>query len=141
MTTGAVEVGEDHFGRDTLQQRGLQKQGFEPLDIACVHFGTEHDDLAALALGHRIVALAGDGIHLVDDGRGVRLDDLRAVVEVGFEAVVVRRVVTRGEHHARIGAKLAHGEGKLRRRAWTFKEISIATEIGCNLRAELGEVA
>ena len=93
-----------------MQQRGLQKQGFEALDIACVHFGAEHDDLAAFIFGHCVVALAGDGIDLGNDGRGVRLDDLCAIIEVGFEAIVMRRVVTRREHHARIGAKLAHGE-------------------------------
>ena len=89
----------------------------------------------------RFVVLAGDGVHLADDAVGVGIDDLRAVVEVGLEAVVVRRVVAGGEDDAGIGAEFAHGEGKLRRRARAFEEIGVAAEIRADLGAELREIA
>ena len=44
---------------------------------------------------------------------GVRFDHLRAVVEIYFVTVVVRRVVARSDHCSRAGAQVAHGKREL----------------------------
>ena len=51
----------------------------------------------------------------VGDPRVVRGDHLGAVGGVGLVAVVGRRVVARGDHHAGRGTQLTHGEGGDRR--------------------------
>ena len=139
VAAGAVEVGEDDLGGRAFQQRRLEQQGLEAGDVERVHFRAEDGDGAAL--GGVFVELAGDRVHLLDDAVGVGIDDLRAVVEIGFEAVVVRRIVAGGEDDAGVGAEFAHGEGKLRRGARAFEEIGIAAEIRADLGAEFREIA
>ena len=136
-----MKVGKDHLCRDTLEKGGLQKQRFESLNIAGIHVGTEHDDLAAIIFRQWLITFTGDSIDLRNDGRCMRFDDLRTIIEVSLKAIVVRRVVARSKDNTGIGPKFAHGEGKLRRRARTFEEVSVAAVFGCNLGAELGKIA
>ena len=77
---------------------------------------------------------------LRDDAAGMRLDHLRAVVEVNFVAVVVRRVVARGDDDAGARAEVTHGEGKFRRRARPVEDEGIAAVFGRDFRRELGEI-
>ncbi len=45
-----------------------------------------------------------------------------------------------GQDHAGIRAEFAHGEGQLRRRARSFKQIGVTAEVRADLGAELGEI-
>ena len=93
---GAVQIGEDHLGGRAFEQLRLEQQGLEPLDVAFIHFAAEHGDGATLAFRKRFVGFGNHRVHLGDDAGGVRIDDLGTVVEVGLEAIVMRRVVRGG---------------------------------------------
>src|SRR4051812_23019284 len=71
----------------------------------------------------------------------MRLHDLRAIAEVNFVAVVVRRIVARGDDNAGIRPFLAHRERKLRSRARRGEKADIASEIYRHLRRQLGELS
>ena len=80
------------------------------------------------------------GVDLGDDAAGVRLDHLRAVAEIDFVAVVMRRVVARGHDHAGDGAQVAHGEGELRGGARAVEDAGVAAVPGRDLGREAGEI-
>ena len=141
VAAGAVEVGENDLGRRAVEQRRFQQQSLEARDIQRVHFRAEDGDLAARSLGQDFVKLAADRVHLPNDAFCIGVNDLGTVVEIRFEAVVVRRIVAGGQDHTRVGAEFAHRKGKLRRRACPFKKIRITAEIGTDLGTELREIA
>ena len=68
------------------------------------------------------------------------IDDLRTVIEVRFEPIVVRRIVAGGEHHTRVCSEFAHRERELWRRARAVKKIRIAAEIRAGLCTKNGEI-
>ena len=108
-----------------LHQRGIEHQSLQPLHVGVVDFAAERGHVRRLGGGHADV-VDSVGVHLRDDAAGVRLDDLRAVVEINFVAVVVRRVVAGGDDDARARPQIAHGKRQLRRRARPVEEESIA---------------
>jgi hypothetical protein len=61
-------------------------------------------------------------------------------LEIDFESVVVRRVVTSSQHDSGISIELADRITKLRRGAMTFKEEGVHTQIIANVGSKLGEV-
>ena len=71
---------------------------------------------------------------------GMRLDDLRAVVEVNFVAVVVGRVVAGGDDDARACAQITNGERKFRRRARAIEDEGIAAVLRRDFCRERGKV-
>ena len=85
------------------------------------------------------VGFAGDSVHFRDDSAGVRLDDLRAVVEVSFESVIVRRIVAGGDDDARARAQITNGERQFRGRPRPVEDRGIAAIFGRGLRDQVGE--
>jgi hypothetical protein len=76
-------------------------------------------------LADRLPRHRGKGADRRDPGRDLgvgRRHDLAAVAEVDLVAVVLRRVVARGDHHARDRAELADRVGEQRRRQRTGEE-------------------
>ena len=100
-------------------QHGEVARGVEADDSRDgVEVGLEHfvaEDLPA-GLGARHRRDARDLVDLRRDLRIARRHDLAAVAEVDLVAVVLRRVVARGDHDARVGAEVPDGEGEHRRR-------------------------
>jgi len=83
-----------------------------------------------------------DILHRLDalyDQLVVRGRHLRAVVPVGFVAVVFRRVVARGDHDARVGLEVADGEGKLGRRPERAEEVGLDSVGREDTGGDLGE--
>ena len=78
----------------------IEHQRLQPLHVGFVDLSAERRDLALSILWKRCERFRSDRVHLRDDPAGVRLDHLRAVVEVNFVAVVVRRIVARGDDDA-----------------------------------------
>ena len=116
---GAVERREAEPQADAVQRRVGDPH------VAGVGGGQRGEDGGQVVLGDvgRLAAVAerqrgrragarDRGRDLLVGGRG----DLGAVAEVDLVAVVLRRVVARGDHHARRAAEPAHGEGEQRRR-------------------------
>src|SRR5205085_1494355 len=62
-----------------------------------------------------------------NDRAGVRLDDLRAIVKVTFESVIMRRVVAGGDHDAGAGPKIPNRKRQFRRRSRSFEDRGIAS--------------
>ena len=81
------------------------------------------------------------GVDLRDDAAGLRLDDLRAVVEIDFVAVVVRRVVAGRDDDARLRAGQPHRETQFRRRARRLEETHVAAVLGGDPGDEIREIA
>ena len=71
----------------------------------------------------------------------VRRDDLRAVLPVDLVAVVLGRVVARGDHDAGRGAEVLHREGGERRRAGARREYERDAGGGEDAGGVLGELA
>ena len=141
-TAGAVDAGENHLQPAcALHHCGVEHQRFEAFHVGVVEFLPEHSELAALGFRQRCVCVARERIHAGDDPAGVRFDHLRTVGEVAFESIVVRRIVRSGDDHARSRARVAHGEGQLRRGARPREEPCIAAKLDRNLRCQLRELA
>ena len=70
----------------------------------------------------------------------MRLDHLRAVVEINLVAIVVRRVVAGRDHDARARAQMTDGEREFRRRARTFEDAGITAIFRGSLRSQLGKL-
>ena len=124
----------------SLHHRAIENERLQPLHVSRVVLLAEDDQLAALGRRHGLERLGLDGIHPLDDAARVRLHHLRAVAEVHLVAVVVRRIVARGDDDARVRALVAHRKGKLRRRARRGEEADIAPEIHRDLGGELREL-
>ena len=127
--TGAVEGGENNFeisGLLTLQQLGLQHHRLDTGKVLLVHVGAEHRQFTLLISRHGRVGLVLDRVDLFDDACGMRFDDARTIAEINFEAVVMGRIVTGGEHDAGIGAELTDSEGHFRCRAAAVEEIDVS---------------
>ena len=58
--------------------------------------------LALSILCYRLVRFGDDRVHFCNNPTRVGLDHLCAVAEVNFVTVIVRWVMTRRDHHARI---------------------------------------
>ena len=119
----------------------IEHQRFEPVHVERIDLLAERNDRAALRLGDGGKFLGLDRIHLPDDPARVRLHDLGAIAEVDLVAVIVRRIVARGDHDAGVRPLLAHGKGKLGRGARALKEANVAAEAGGDMRGELREIA
>ena len=84
------------------------------------------------------------GAELADfgDDRGVmRGEHLAAVAEAALEAIIVGRIVARGNDDAGMGAEMADREAQLRGRTGTDEEIGFTTEFTPSAGDEFGEVA
>ena len=125
--------------RDCLRahQRGIEDERLETRHVGFVDFVSERDDFALLVGDRR--GFSPDRIHLRDDPAGMRLNHLRAVIEVNFVAVVVRRIVARGDHHACARPQIADGERKFRRRARPVENERIAAVLRRNCCCEFGK--
>src|ERR1700693_3021211 len=62
-----------------------------------------------------VTVLRRDRCHLCDDAAGVRLDHLRAIAEINFVAVVVRRIMARRNDNAGACIQMLDCARKLRR--------------------------
>src|SRR5207237_10891011 len=100
--TGAVEWGEyDAQGLGLAQNSSIDNNRFEPLHISFVDLGIERYEFSLSILGKWLVLLGPDRVHFRDDAARMRLDDLRAIGKVNLVAVIVRRIVARGNDDAR----------------------------------------
>src|SRR5690606_6799675 len=114
LPAGPVDGGEDDAQIAAgFEHGGVENQRFEPGEVRGVDLFVHLAHRAACRRVHGGVGVAGDGVDLADDAARVRFDHLRAVVEVDLEAVVMRRVVARGNHDPRVRTGVADGEGKL----------------------------
>ena len=82
----------------------------KPGHVGLVDLRAQGPERSLLALREGRVGIGLDGVDFFDDAARMRLDDLGAVGEVALEAVVMRRVVARGEDDAGIGTGMADGE-------------------------------
>ena len=91
-------------------------------------------------LRHRQLVAAADGRDRGGDAGVVRRDDLRAVAPVDLVAVVLRRVVARGDHHA--GARVRRGDRPRggRRRPRSVREVDAKPGATEHARGVLGEL-
>ena len=85
---------------------GIDNQCFEPPHVRFIDIVSEHRDTSLPILRKRRERFARDRVYFFDDPAGVRLDHLRAIVEVNFVAVIVRRIMTRGDDDARARSQM-----------------------------------
>jgi len=80
-------------------------------------------------------------IDLLDDSCGMRLNDLAAVIEVDFVAVVGWRIVARRDVDARLRRALADSKAQFRGGARFGENQGITTGSGDNLGGKIRELA
>ena len=71
----------------------------------------------------------------------MRVHDLRAVVEVGLEAIIMSGVMRCGDDDSRICPQFADGEGELRSGTRAVEEVGIAAEVGAGFCTKFCEVS
>ena len=117
-------------------ERRLQRDG----EIRIIRRTAKSNDAAQILRQKGAEFRERHSIDLVDDAVVVRRDDLAAVLEIGLEAVVVRRVVARGDHHAAMGLQPAHRETELRGGTRRLENERHASEPGPGRRGQLAEM-
>ena len=95
----------------------------DSLQIVDVHLAA--DNLDELLAGCELYLIDSHLVDLVDDAGVVGREDLGAVVPVGLVAVVLARIMAGGDVHTSLGTELTDGEGYLRCRTQTLKEVDL----------------
>ena len=133
---GPVDRGEDNAKRVLrAHEFKVEDERLEAREVSVIDFAIERGHAAPLFVRRGRVRR----VHFRDDAAGVRLDHLRAVVEVNLVAVVVRRVVARGDDYARARVQVAHRKGEFRRRTRPIENAGVATVFGRDVRRQSGE--
>ena len=137
----AVDGGEDDLGQGGFfrAQRVGEWQGEEHLLVGVVDVRAECDGARAIGGG----GVGGDlGLRSGgDDAGGFGFDELCAVVEVGFVAVVVWGVVAGGDDDAGLGAEVAHGKGEHGCGAGIREDVGVEALVVGNAGSEEAEFA
>ncbi len=92
------------------QNSRIDNQCFEPLHIGFIEISTQSHNASLSIFRELIVALAFDRVYFCDDPARVRIDHLRAVREVNFVAVVMRRIMTGRDHNSGRRIQVTNGE-------------------------------
>ena len=138
---GAMHVREDDLRCVARNDLGVEDDAGQAREISVFSGGwyREHAGQIRLEVWSNI---GGAELAHFGDNRGVmRREHLSAVAEAALKTVVVRGIVTRGDHHAGVGAEMANGEAQLRSRTGTDEKIGFAAEFTPSTGDEFGEVA
>src|SRR5207253_10771398 len=109
------------------------------MHVRFVDFFSDHRDFPLPIFWQRRKSFARDRVYSCDDSALMRIDHLRAVTEVNFIAVVVRRIVTRCYYDASVRFEMANSERKFRNRTRPIEHERVATVCRRNFRSELSE--
>src|SRR5213075_2798717 len=88
----------------------IEDQRFEPVHVSLIDILSDHGHFTLLLFSERREGLGGDRVHFRNDPAGVWIDYLRAVVEINFVAIVVRRVVARGDYDPCAGVEMTNSK-------------------------------
>ncbi len=139
----AMDRGEDDLqpaARRLRDHGAVEDERFEAGHVGVIGFLAENGDFPLLLRGHRFVDIAFHRVDLGDDPAGVRLDDLGSVAEVDLVAVIVRRIVARGDDDPRAGIDQAHAEAELRRGARAGEDKHVHAILRRDARGQFGEI-
>lgn len=137
---GAVDVGVADFEAGGADGFGVEDGFGEGIEVKLFDIGGDVSDAVEIDVEILRDIGEGDGVDVVDDGFGVGRDDLSAVGEVAFEAVIVGWVVAGGDDDAGVGAEGADGEAELGSGARSVEDVSFAAEPGPDACGEFAEV-
>ena len=107
-------------------QRAIEDQRLEAFHVSFVRFLAQDGQRSRILRRDRLEDIGLNGVDPLDDRACVRLDDLRAIPEIHFVAVVVGRVVAGSDDDPGVGIRPAHGEGQLRRGAGAIEDHDVA---------------
>ena len=138
---GPMDVGKDHLELLLLENCRVENRLVRHRQIGVVRRAAQHDDPRQVFGQERAQFLQRYGVHLVNDPLVVRRDDLGAILKIGFEAVVMRRIVARRDNDAAMRLQPAHGETELGRRPRRLKDEGNAAQARPAGGRQLAEVA
>src|SRR4029077_14385860 len=75
----------------------IEHQRLQPAHIRLIYFGADRGDFSALFWRQRRERFTDNRVYLRDDAAGVRLHYLSAITEVNLVAIVMWRVMARGD--------------------------------------------
>src|SRR5439155_24951080 len=104
-----------------------------------IDFFADHSHVSLSILWQRREAFGRDRSYFCNNPARVRFDDLRPVAEVNLIAVVMRRIVTRRDNHARTRFKMANSERKFRHRTRSVEHERVATGLRGNFVSDFSE--
>src|SRR6266496_3626825 len=117
----------------------IENQSVEPLHVCLINLFADGRHFALLVAWRGREGFARDRVYFCNDPARMRLDDLRAVTEINFVTVVVRRIVAGGDHDASICFQVANSKREFRHRTRSIKYECVATILRRNFRSETGE--
>src|SRR4029077_10816900 len=88
----------------------IENQRLQPLHVRFIGFFSERRDFPLSIFRHRCEGLARNRVYFRNDPACMWLDYLRTIVKIDFVAVVVRRIMARGDDYARVRFEMANSE-------------------------------
>src|SRR5439155_20272873 len=117
----------------------IENQRLEPLHVRFIDFFSERRDFSLSILRQRREAFGRDRIYFCNDSARVRVNHLRAIAKINFVAIIMRRIMTRRYHDARVRFEIANSERKLRHRTRSVEYKRVATILRGNFGSEFSE--